>query len=51
MTSFNGTAGAITNVWLTYDAMNALPKRISIIRKGPSFGDDFYKALDNLFLI
>lgn len=31
--------------------MNALPKRIPVIRKGPSFGDDLYKALDNLFLI
>lgn len=28
-----------------------LPKKIPVVHKGPTFGDDLFKALDNLFLI
>lgn len=31
--------------------LKLLPERVPVIHKGPSFGDDLFKALDNLFLI
>ena len=33
------------------DRLNLLPKKIPVLYKGASFGDDLFKALDNLFLI
>lgn len=33
------------------EQLKALPVTTPIIRKGPSFGDDLFKALDDLFLI
>lgn len=33
------------------DHLSLVPKKVPIILKGPSFGDDLFKALDNLFLI
>jgi len=33
------------------EQLGRMPKTIPIIRKGPSFGDDLFAALDNLFLI
>jgi CheY-like chemotaxis protein len=31
--------------------LDLLPKRVPVVFKGPTFGDDLFKALDNLFLI
>lgn len=33
------------------DRLSLLPKKVPVVHKGPSFGDDLFKALDNLFLI
>ncbi len=33
------------------EQLGRMPQTIPIIRKGPSFGDDLFAALDNLFLI
>lgn len=33
------------------DRLELLPKKIPVVHKGASFGDDLFKALDNLFLI
>lgn len=41
----------ITSLDPTDDHLAMLPKRIPVIHKGASFGDDLFKALDSLFLI
>jgi len=41
----------ITSLDADNDRFSRLPKNVPIIRKGPSFGDDLFEALDNLFLI
>jgi CheY-like chemotaxis protein/HPt (histidine-containing phosphotransfer) domain-containing protein len=33
------------------DRLALLPAKVPVLHKGPSFGDDLFKALDNLFLI
>lgn len=33
------------------DRLSLLPKKIPVLHKGATFGDDLFKALDNLFLI
>jgi len=33
------------------DALELLPKKIPVVHKGPTFGDDLFTALDSLFLI
>ena len=33
------------------DTLQLLPKRVPVVFKGPTFGDDLFSALDNLFLI
>lgn len=33
------------------DRLKLLPKKVPVVFKGSSFGDDLFKALDNLFLI
>lgn len=33
------------------DRLSLLPKKVPVVHKGPTFGDDLFKALDNLFLI
>ncbi|MDO8606827.1 MAG: response regulator [Phaeospirillum sp.] len=41
----------ITSLDKDDDALKLLPKRVPVLFKGPSFADDLFKALDNLFLI
>lgn len=41
----------ITSLEQDDDQLALLPKKIPVVHKGPSFGDDLFKALDNLFLI
>ena len=41
----------ITSLDRDDEALQLLPKRIPVLFKGPSFGDDLFRALDNLFLI
>lgn len=41
----------ITSLDSDDDILRLLPRTVPIIRKGPSFGDDLYRTLDNLFLI
>jgi CheY-like chemotaxis protein len=33
------------------ERLQLLPRKVPVLHKGPSFGDDLFKALDNLFLI
>jgi len=33
------------------DSLKHLPKRVPVLFKGPTFGDDLFRALDSLFLI
>lgn len=33
------------------DRLQLLPRKVPVLHKGPSFGDDLFRALDNLFLI
>jgi CheY-like chemotaxis protein len=33
------------------DRLHLLPRKVPVLHKGPSFGDDLYRALDSLFLI
>jgi len=33
------------------DYLNLLPANVPVIHKGESFGDDLFKALDDMFLI
>lgn len=33
------------------ERLHLLPRKVPVLHKGPSFGDDLFKALDNLFLI
>ncbi|KAA5607037.1 response regulator [Roseospira marina] len=47
----NVAVALITSLDPSSDALSLLPKRVPIIKKGPSFGDDLFNALDNLFLI
>lgn len=41
----------ITSLEQDDDQLALLPKKIPVVHKGTSFGDDLFKALDNLFLI
>ncbi len=41
----------ITSLEPADDRLALLPKRVPLVYKGPSFGDDLFKALDSLFLI
>lgn len=41
----------ITSLDPTDDRLKLLPRKVPILQKGPSFGDDLFRALDNLFLI
>jgi CheY-like chemotaxis protein len=41
----------ITSLDPADDRLQLLPKRIPVVHKGASFGDDLFSALDNLFLI
>lgn len=47
----NIPAALITSLDPDDEGLKLLPKRVPIIFKGPSFGDDLFTALDNLFLI
>ncbi|MGE5547032.1 MAG: Hpt domain-containing protein [Solirubrobacterales bacterium] len=33
------------------ERLHLLPRKVPVLHKGPSFGDDLFRALDNLFLI
>lgn len=33
------------------ERLQLLPRKVPVLHKGPTFGDDLFKALDNLFLI
>jgi CheY-like chemotaxis protein/HPt (histidine-containing phosphotransfer) domain-containing protein len=33
------------------ERLSLLPKKVPVVHKGPTFGDDLFKALDSLFLI
>lgn len=33
------------------ERLQLLPRKVPVLHKGPSFGDDLFRALDNLFLI
>ncbi len=41
----------ITSLASDDERLKLLPRKVPILRKGPSFGDDLFAALDNLFLI
>ena len=41
----------ITSLDAGDERLKLLPLRVPLVHKGPSFGDDLFKALDNLFLI
>jgi len=41
----------ITSLDPNDDRLKLLPRKVPILQKGPSFGDDLFTALDNLFLI
>lgn len=41
----------ITSLDRDNEALQLLPRRIPVLFKGPSFGDDLFRALDDLFLI
>jgi CheY-like chemotaxis protein/HPt (histidine-containing phosphotransfer) domain-containing protein len=41
----------ITSLDRDDEALQLLPRRIPVLFKGPSFGDDLFRALDDLFLI
>lgn len=41
----------ITSLDADDELLKLVPKRVPVIRKGPSFGDDLFRTLDNLFLI
>jgi CheY-like chemotaxis protein len=41
----------ITSLDPNDDRLKLLPRKVPILHKGPSFGDDLFAALDNLFLI
>jgi CheY-like chemotaxis protein len=47
----NVPVALITSLDPDSEALQLLPKRVPIIKKGPAFGDDLFHALDNLFLI
>lgn len=47
----NIPAALITSLDPESEILRLLPKRVPIIKKGASFGDDLFHALDNLFLI
>ncbi|MBB4284912.1 hypothetical protein [Roseospira goensis] len=47
----NVPAALITSLDPDSDLLSLLPKRVPIIKKGASFGDDLFRALDSLFLI
>lgn len=41
----------ITSLAPDDDRLRLLPKKVPVLHKGPTFGDDLFRALDNLFLI
>lgn len=41
----------ITSLDAGDDRLKLLPLKVPVVHKGPTFGDDLFKALDNLFLI
>lgn len=41
----------ITSLDNNDDRLSLLPKKVPVVHKGPTFGDDLFKALDSLFLI
>ncbi len=41
----------ITSLAPEDDRLKLLPLKVPVVHKGPAFGDDLFKALDNLFLI
>ena len=41
----------ITSLSADDDYLKFLPRKVPVIFKGPSFGDDLYRTLDSLFLI
>jgi len=47
----NVPAALITSLDPDSELLTLLPKRVPIIQKGATFGDDLFKALDTLFLI
>lgn len=47
----NTPIAVITSLDEGDDRLSLLPKKIPVVHKGPTFGDDLFKALDNLFLI
>ncbi|MQX35966.1 response regulator [Roseospira navarrensis] len=47
----NVPVALITSLDPDNELLALLPKRVPIIKKGPAFGDDLFRALDNLFLI
>ncbi|MBF0562146.1 MAG: Hpt domain-containing protein [Alphaproteobacteria bacterium] len=47
----NIPAALITSMEPEDPNLSLLPRHIPVIFKGPTFGDDLFKALDNLFLI
>jgi len=47
----NVSVALITSLDPDNEMLALLPKRVPIIKKGATFGDDLFNALDNLFLI
>lgn len=41
----------ITSLDSQNESLALLPRKVPVLHKGPSFGDDLFKALDDLFLI
>ncbi|MEO5373088.1 MAG: Hpt domain-containing protein [Alphaproteobacteria bacterium] len=41
----------ITSLDADDEQLKLLPRKVPVIRKGPTFGDDLFKTLDSLFLI
>ncbi|MBF0166002.1 MAG: Hpt domain-containing protein [Alphaproteobacteria bacterium] len=47
----NTPTALITSLAVDDDYLKLVPRKVPVIRKGPSFGDDLAQALDQLFLI
>lgn len=47
----NTPIAVITSLEQGDERLELLPKKIPVVHKGPSFGDDLFTALNNLFLI
>ena len=50
-TTRNIPMAVITSLPPEDERLNLLPRKVPVLRKGPSFADDLFAALDNLFLI